>query len=161
MKRYNWKALNRQQVGKFAEYFFKMELTMFGFQVYTPEVDDRGIDFIARLDQGPFLEIQVKSVRGWNYVFVQKEKFPIGENRYLALGQLFQDQSPNLYLIPSLAWKDCANQASRAFVDRNYEGLKSKPEWGINVSQKNMEELDKFKFTKTIEDIENRKTMER
>ena len=42
MPRYNWKPLNNQQVGSYVEYFVKMELTMYGFEVYTTEVDDRG-----------------------------------------------------------------------------------------------------------------------
>lgn len=50
--RYNWKKLNRQQAGNFSEYFVKMEMTMYGFQVYSTEVDDRGIDFIARYKKG-------------------------------------------------------------------------------------------------------------
>ncbi len=62
LKRYQWSRLNKQQVGAYTEYFVKMELTMYGFQVYKTEVDDRGIDFVARYEQGPFLEIQVKSV---------------------------------------------------------------------------------------------------
>jgi hypothetical protein len=34
LERYKWSALTKQQVGAFVEYFVKMELTMFGFQVY-------------------------------------------------------------------------------------------------------------------------------
>ena len=71
--RYNWKALNRQQVGTFSEYFVKMELTMLGFQVYSTEVDDRGIDFVVRYEKGPFLSIQVKSIREKGYVFMRRK----------------------------------------------------------------------------------------
>ena len=67
--RYNWEKLNKLQVGAFSEYFVKMELTMYGFQVYTTEVDDRGIDFVARFENGSFVSIQVKSVRENGYVF--------------------------------------------------------------------------------------------
>lgn len=42
MDRYQWSKLNGLQVGRYAEYFVKMEFTMHGFQVYTSEVDDRG-----------------------------------------------------------------------------------------------------------------------
>ena len=63
MLRYNWSCLNKQQIGTYAEYFVKMELTMYGFQVYTTEVDDRGIDFVARYERGPFYQVQVKSIR--------------------------------------------------------------------------------------------------
>lgn len=161
MERYNWKILNRQQVGAFTEYFVKMELTMFGFQVYTTEVDDRGIDFVARMDRGPFFEIQVKSLRDSKCMFVQKDKFPIEENVYLALGILKQGLPPELYLIPSLAWQACKERKSNTFVDRDYEGLKSKPEWGMNVSRKNMDELAQYSFTKTIEKLTSRGTQRR
>ena len=50
MQRYDWDRLNKQQVGAYAEYFVKMELTMYGFQVYATEIDDRGIDFIAHFE---------------------------------------------------------------------------------------------------------------
>lgn len=153
MKRYNWKILNRQQVGAFTEYFVKMELTMFGFQVYTTEVDDRGINFVARFDRGPFLEIQVKSLRDSKYMFVRKDKFPLEKNTFLALGLLKQGKEPELYLIPSLAWESCASREGNTFVDRNYEGLKSKPEWGLNLSSKNMPELEKYRFVDIVEKL--------
>ena len=153
MNRYNWKDLNRQQMGTFTEYFVKMEFTMFGFQVYTTEVDDRGIDFVARIDQGPFLVIQVKSLLTGKYVFLPKDKFPLEKNTYLALGLLTQGEAPNLYLIPSLAWKDCNEKESNTFVDREYTEKKSKPEWGINASKKNMCELAEYSFTKTIKKL--------
>ncbi|MDP2769507.1 MAG: hypothetical protein Q8O81_06700 [Giesbergeria sp.] len=66
--RYQWSALNNQQVGAYTEYFVKMELTMYGFQVYSTEVDDRGIDFVARHAKRAFMQVQVKSVRGAGYV---------------------------------------------------------------------------------------------
>jgi hypothetical protein len=59
MNLYQWSTLNKQQVGAYCEYFVKMEMTMHGFQVYTTEVDDRGIDFVCRHGKGPFIEIQV------------------------------------------------------------------------------------------------------
>ncbi|TOM11190.1 hypothetical protein CGH84_22425, partial [Vibrio parahaemolyticus] len=76
------------QVGTFSEYFVKMELTMFGFEVYTTEIDDRGIDFVARLPGENFLTIQVKSIRDANYVFVRKDKFQLSETNLLALAVL-------------------------------------------------------------------------
>ena len=88
MQRYTWSRLNKQQVGAYTEYFVKMELTMYGFQVYGTEVDDRGIDFVARHDRGPFIEVQVKSLRPIGYVFMQKDKFTLREHLYLALGLL-------------------------------------------------------------------------
>jgi len=147
MQKYNWKKLNNQQVGAYTEYFVKMELTMYGFQVFTSEVDDRGIDFVARFETAPFIEIQVKSLRSMGYVFMQKTKFEPRENLYLALGLLFQSKPPLLYLIPSIAWRS----PDSVFVERNYEGLKSKPEWGLNISQRNIQALEKYNFESTVQ----------
>lgn len=151
MDRYQWSHLNTQQVGAYCEYFVKMELTMYGFEVYTTEVDDRGLDFVARRPGKPFLEIQVKSLRSHGYVFMPKSKFSPHENLYLALGLLFESQPPRLYLIPSTVWK----QPNTTFVERNYEapGLKSKPEWGINVSQRNIAEIEAFAFRSVVEQL--------
>ena len=67
-----WKHLNHLQIGKYAEYLVKMALVSHGFDVYSSEVDDRGIDFIVKKDQTTYFDIQVKSIRGKNYIFFPK-----------------------------------------------------------------------------------------
>jgi len=119
---------------------------MYGFQVYTTEVDDRGIDFVARYEKGTFLSIQVKSIRKTGYVFMQKEKFELSPDLYLALAILNEGREPNLFLVPSLAWE----RPNALFVDRDYEGKQSKPEWGLNLSQKNMHLLESYSFSNMI-----------
>lgn len=153
MQRYIWSRLNKQQVGAFTEYFVKMELTMYGFQVYGTEVDDRGVDFIARYEQEPFIEVQVKSLRSTGYVFMQKDKFVLREHLYLALGLLVDEQPPDLYLIPSLAWKE----ENALFVGREYAGLKSNPEWGMNLSKRNLKLLEPYRFDRMVRLMMNQK----
>jgi len=63
MDKYNWGRLNHLQLGKYAEYFVKMEFTLFGFEVYDSEVDDRGIDFVVRKDENNYYDVQVKSIQ--------------------------------------------------------------------------------------------------
>ena len=152
MDRYRWSALNRQQVGAFAEYFVKMELAMHGFQVFGTEVDDRDVDFVTRFEEGPFLAIQVKSLRCQldrlsGYVFMPEAHFKPQQHLYLALGLLEDGQPPELYLIPSLVW----TQLNGPFVYRDYQGLKSKPEYGINLSRKNRPFLEPYRFHTTVE----------
>lgn len=142
MDRYDWYRLNHLQVGRFAEYFVKMELTLYGFEVYTSEVDDRGIDFVARREDGQFFEVQVKSVRGFNYVFVPKDKSSIAPHRLLAVVILHQNQAPELYLIPMTAWA----KPDKLFASRDYQGKKSKPEWGLSLSPANQPLLEPFQF---------------
>lgn len=142
MRRYQWNRLNRQQMGKYAEYFVKMELTMHGFQVYGSEVDDRGIDFVARFEHGPFLRVQVKSLRSLGYVFMRKHVFVPSDDLYLALALHFEDQPPELFLIPSTAW----NTPDALFVSRDYTGLQSEPEWGLNLSNRHLPSLAPYRF---------------
>ena len=104
MSRYIWSKLNTQQVGAYFEYFMKMEFTMFGFEVYTAEVDDRGIDFVARKDSGAFLAVQAKCLRDFGYVFLRKSHFVPKEGLYVALGLLIDGKEPMSFLIPSQVW---------------------------------------------------------
>ncbi len=149
LRRYNWATLNKQQVGAYAEYFVKMELTMYGFEVYSTEVDDHGIDFVARRGTGPFIEVQVKSLRSAGYVFMEKGKFQLAKNLYLAFGLLSDGHPPELYLIPSTTW----NTPSGVFVSRDYVGKKSKPEWGLNVSKKSKTALQPYLFHRTLDGL--------
>lgn len=48
--------LNGLQLGRYGEYFAKMELASYGFDVYTSEVDDHGIDFVVRINKESFLK---------------------------------------------------------------------------------------------------------
>ena len=147
MERYKWSALNKQQVGKYTEYFVKMELTMFGFEVYTTEVDDRGIDFVARHRGGPFIEVQVKSLRESGYVFLEKSKCELRDSLYVALGLLLEGNPPELFLIPSRVWET----PNSLFVSRDYgKELKSAPEWGLNLSKKNLPLLEPYRFETAV-----------
>jgi hypothetical protein len=151
MAEFIWKNLNLQQVGAYAEYFVKMEFTMHGFQVFSPEVDDRGIDFIARFGKGSWLEIQVKSVREAKYIFLTKEKFCLSPMAYAAIVILTEGHKPALYLISSEEWK----RPNDLLRDRDYkaEGQTSAPEWGINLSKKNKPLLDKYRFDRIIQSL--------
>lgn len=122
---------------------------MYGFQVYETEVDDRGIDFIARYEDGPFIEVQVKSLRSLGYVFAQKEKFALRGNLFMAVALFSEGASPDLYLVPATAWQT----PDQLLVGRDYEGLKSKPEWGLNVSQKNMAALERYRFDQIVDSL--------
>lgn len=144
-----WNMLNNLQLGRYAEYFAKMEFASYGLEVYTSEVDDHGIDFIVKDKKGRFCEIQVKSKTNNGYVFMQKNKFDIdNKNFYLTLLVFKTGKLPDIFLIPSETWKE----PNGVFVDRKYNkpGQKSKPEYGINISQVKYDILEMFKFEEYI-----------
>ena len=69
MKKYQWSKLNHMQIGRYAEYLAKMEFTAFDFDVFTAEVDDKGIDFVLRKHDMLYYDVQVKSSRDMTYIF--------------------------------------------------------------------------------------------
>ena len=52
MPRMKWYELNQRQLGQYGEYYAKMEFASYGYDVYTSEVDDHGVDFVARDENG-------------------------------------------------------------------------------------------------------------
>lgn len=148
MEKLGWPDLNHLQLGRYAEYFVKMEFTRYGFDVYTSEVDDKGIDFVVCNLERKHYDIQVKSVRGYNYIFFHKEYFIPRENLYAAIVIFSKMEAlPSLYLIPSKEWE----RPNALFVGHDYPPpRKSKPEWGLNLSRKNSPLLSKFIFEKMV-----------
>jgi hypothetical protein len=146
---HRWSSLNRLQLGRYAEYFFKMQFVLAGFDVYGAEVDDRGIDFVLRREPGVYWDVQVKSVRDDNYVFFKKSQFRIRPNLLAALALFNDDAEPALYLISSMEW----NSPAGCFVSRDYEGRSSAPEYGINLSRAARAQLEPFRFTKALDRI--------
>jgi hypothetical protein len=72
----SWAHLDKLKVGTYGEYHAKMALVRAGFDVYSPEVDDKAIDLVLRVPGSPprYLDVQVKTVRTVKptYVFMRK-----------------------------------------------------------------------------------------
>lgn len=149
MDRYNWDNLNKLQLGKYAEYFVKMEFTLFEFEVYVSEVDDRGIDFVVRKNEENYYDIQVKSARELNYIFFPKDKFSLRRNLFASIVLFFEGKPPQLYLVPSKAWL----KPDDLLVSHDYEDKNTKPEWGLNLSQQNLPLLSRFSFDDVIQKL--------
>jgi hypothetical protein len=141
--RHDWTRLNRQQLGRYAEYLVKMEFVLFGCDVFTSEVDDHGIDFVVRTQNGNHYDVQVKSfsLKGGTtpYVFLQKEKFKVHPSLLLALVQFVKGQAPTLWLLRSGLE---AGMPHSLFESRDYVGKQSDPEWGLTLSKKKRARLE-------------------
>lgn len=147
----NWSKLNHLQLGKYGEYFAKMEFSKAGFDIYTSEVDDKGIDFIIRKNDNEHYDVQVKSARSYSYVFMRKEVFNPRENLLLALILFEEGKLPTLCLVPSLDWKKKNNQY---LSENNYEHKKSKPEWAVKITKANLDDFkEKYNFDKQIKSL--------
>ncbi len=141
-------------VGQFGEQLLKLYFIINGFDTFEPMVDDKGIDFIARLNAKKYFDIQSKTIRlkTTNYIFIQKKSWQneLRDNQLIGV-TLLQEDHAILLLIPAKAWE--LHTESKIFVDRaTYE----KPEWGLNISKKNIPFLlDNYSIEKTISEILN------
>jgi len=151
MPKTKWSELSSMQLGRYAEYYAKMEFTSYGFDVYTSEVDDHGIDFVAKSRNGIFYEVQVKSVRNDNYVFIRKDKIVLDECHLICFIRFIDGELPDCYVFPSTVFKQ---PDGSLFTSRDYEGLKSQPEYGISAKKKeNLDNLQKYRAENTLDKL--------
>ena len=146
----NWSRaeLTPQRLGTFCEYYAKMTLASYGLRIYTAEVDDHGIDFVAET-KGGFLKFQVKAVRGTSgYVFMRREHFDVSDGSLCLFLLVLEDgEHPREYVIPAGAW---AGAKGGPLVYHSYEGKKSAPEFGVNLSRRNLEALERYRLERMI-----------
>lgn len=147
--RYDWERLNWQEIGTFAEHFIKMELAIYGFEARATEVDNRGIDFVARHQAGPYITIKARILREAGYTSVRKSEFPLSPQQFLALIWLSQGKAPALYLIPAEAWRS----PNVLLVDRGFKENCSVPEWGLKVTGKYMPLLEPYAIDSMIQKL--------
>lgn len=138
-----WSNLSTLQLGRYAEYYAKMEFASYGFEVYTTEVDDHGVDFIIKHPKSrQYYEVQVKSIRNTGYIYAEKDKVKLQDSWLLCLLRFVDNELPEVYIIPATIWAS----GKPPFADREYKkgGQTSAPEWGINFSKKNVPLLSEF-----------------
>ncbi len=137
----DWSHLSTQQIGRMAEYAARMEFTRQGYRVYTPDIDDAGVDLLVHREDRGYLRVQVKSLRTSTYVFMRKTYFQPVDDLALCL-ILIRNGSARMFLIPANRWKS----PDSVFVSYDYEGKKSAPEFGVSVTKKGLAALDEFSF---------------
>lgn len=143
----NYEGLHKIAISRIAEYYAKYVLTLNGLDVYTTEVDNKGIDFVVRTNKGSYYDIQVKSIRypKTSYCFINKdhEWSQLRKNLFLILVVFRSEKEPEIYLIPSTVFET----SSEIFKNKSEN---KHPEWGINYSEKNITVFEKYKLEKQV-----------
>lgn len=142
--RYQWSTLNRQQKGTFGEHFAKMEFAMYGFLVFSAEIDDRGIDFVARTDSGKHFDVQVKTITRRNYTYVKKSKF--ADRLVVCLVVLAEGVGPETYLFRESDW----SKKTDGLLKVNSFPNAKEPEYGINVTKSRQALLEQYRFDRVV-----------
>lgn len=141
----------RQFLGRLGEYYAYATLLSLNMNIYTPEIDDHGIDLIAEKPNGNgYFKFQVKTIDCSNYVFMRKQYFNCDdENLFLILNVIHKNEDTktttvDIYIIPATAWSE--KNITAPLVSRDYIDKKSAPEFGINISTENLNVLEKYKI---------------
>jgi len=155
---YDWSSLSKLRLGRYAEYFVKMEFTRLGFDVYTAEVDDKGIDFVIRSTGNRYFDVQVKSARRSGLITLPRSKFEPRENLLAAIVLFINGQPPELFLIPSMDWKQQRADILVHYVRRHKEKEKAFDEYQIQLGKRSREELRKrYRFADVAERVASRR----
>ncbi|KWU58959.1 hypothetical protein AWW70_19180 [Bacillus mycoides] len=118
------------------------------FKGYGAKVIEKDRTFLVTSKEGREIEVLVKSIRRpTEYVLILKKYMDVRQdNLYIALVIFSGENTPELFLIPATAFLE-PNDLLR---DRpNYK----EPEFGMNVSNKNMPALNIYKFTNSLDKI--------
>lgn len=137
----SWSKLTPMQLGQYGENFAKMVFSSFGYNVHEPVKDRRAHKFIAENRAGILYEIQVKSVRNDSYAFIQKNRIALDDRHLICFIRFTDGQLPDCYVIPATVFKE---PDGSLFTSRDYQGLKSQPEYGISVAKKNQDMLKNY-----------------
>ncbi len=142
------KTTKHLHLGRAGELLVTSEFIKSGLDVFSSEVDDKGIDLVLKNAKGEYFDIQVKATNQ-NYVFMRKEVFHPRENLYVALLILNKKGEQLFALVPSLDFKK--RDKPDFLKDNDYPGKKSKPEYGIYTSEKYTKEIkEHYLFSKIV-----------
>ena len=146
-----WSNLSKHEAGTVGVTAAKDAFRRAGCTVFETEETRTRTRFAVARGKGPMYDVRVRTCRppGGNYTFLTKSELELGESVIVVLVLLHDGESPDLYLIPSLAW----HEPNSLLVDRDYEGLASAPEWGISLSGKSLELLSDFSFARGAQQL--------
>ena len=96
---------------------------------------------------GEKYQIKMRTYNG-NYNFISKNELPeLKDNIFVAVVYWIQNKPSKIFLCPTTLWKDDTNGI---FKEKNYEGLSSGAEWGINLTENKISLLEEYEFSKMI-----------
>jgi hypothetical protein len=114
-------------------------LERLGCTVSTPTTRS-GSKLEVKTPSGRSLEVFVSTQRLGGYVFWTKRRFEPANNRFAAIVLLAEAEVPDVYLVPSTAWR----HASPPLTDRPNVGKKSEPEYGISLARSSLPALQRY-----------------
>jgi hypothetical protein len=138
-----WRHLNHMELNLYGKELITNKLTQLGMSIR-----EHNKDLIAVGPYGVEKRIQVRCIRSsTKYVMLPKSRFDANDVDLILLLIIFHEAiQPEFYWIPSSAFKE----PNDLFKDRDHYEV---PEYGMNVSAKNLSLLDKYKLDSTVDEL--------
>ena len=147
MQKCDLKEMNTVQKGYYGEGLAKLKFRQYGFEVFNTEFNNKTLGFRVKRNNG-YYDIKVRTRIGWEYIYFPKKVTPLRDNLFALYVLIKENKDPDFYLIPSIEWEN-PNTIFKSY-DYKEEGLQSDPEWGINMSGKNLLRMEKYRFEKAV-----------
>ena len=118
---------------------------MYGYLVFSAEIDDRCVDFVVRNDAGRHFDVQVKTVTDKNYTFVCESK--CSEDLWICLVVLTESDHPTLYLFSGRDW----NSDTSGLLQHHHYPKSKEAEYGIHAAKTRARAMKPFAFDQSVE----------
>ena len=124
-----------------------------GFFVQLSAGRGQPADLRVRSTSGNRFDVKVRSARlrpdRGSYAFWEKHRFPLRNDLLMAVVTFSDGMPPQVYLIPSIQW----TAPNTLIKDRDYPGLKSAPEWGLELSEAQLPALAEYRFSRSVQQL--------
>jgi hypothetical protein len=131
--------LGRQELIALGRTMVTERLESIGCTVDAPSTGGRS-KLDVRTPSGRSVEVFVSTHREGGYAFWAKRRLQPADDRLAAVALLGEEDSPDLYLVPSTEWRS----PSPPLVDRDNVGKKSEPEYGISLAHSSLPALHRY-----------------
>lgn len=145
----NWTELDKFYLDKYAKSYVMMEFISLNYEIYESKSENYKADFIAKREDGLLIAIKVKSVVGLNFIQIRQNGRVIkvaNPGVYQILCMFEDGRLPDLFLIPCIAWKF----PNELICVDGYNCSEKKLEYRLNLTKKNMQILNKYKFDEIV-----------
>lgn len=136
--------MNRVELHRRAVKLLRSEFVRHGFEVDTTKPETASQTFVVH--NLAKYRVKVKSSRDFNYNYILKAHMNPHKSLIIGFVHFVTGECPHLYLIRSTEWLAPGN----LLKSRNYRGLASHPEYGLQLSRKNIGLLQQYSFNRIV-----------
>jgi len=137
-----WERLGRLELIGYGKDLVTERLEHLGCAVARPSnaVDGR---LSVQTSGGRSVEVFISTQRVGGYAFWTKRRLQPSRERFAVVVVLGDAPEPDVFLVPSTEWLE----AVEPLTDRDYEGRKSEPEYGIELTPTALPLLARYAWT--------------